>query len=156
MERSLYELFTGWRDLQYLPADLAKDSLPLFPISLFTHPNFHCAWPTPPNTHSAGPVLLCTHHHFHLLWSLYGFSNNIFVCLLFSSYSSFFHLFVPDSPLIISQSSFLHLFFFALKSNFLFMGSSTGQIPINQNFSWFHLSIPVSLVKLSPLLIFKY
>lgn len=32
MEREVYELFTGLRDLQYMPADLAKDLLPLLSI----------------------------------------------------------------------------------------------------------------------------
>ena len=39
--RSVYELFTGQRDLQYMPADLAKDIAPPPSISLFTHPIFH-------------------------------------------------------------------------------------------------------------------
>lgn len=41
MERNVYELFTSQRDLQYMPADVAKDSLPPVSISLFTHPIFH-------------------------------------------------------------------------------------------------------------------
>ena len=38
---SVYELFTGSGDLQYMPADLATDLLPVLSISLFTHPIFH-------------------------------------------------------------------------------------------------------------------
>lgn len=36
-EVSVHKLFTGWRDLQYTPADLAKDPLPLHLIIYSSH-----------------------------------------------------------------------------------------------------------------------
>lgn len=106
MERSVYELFTGPGDLQYMPADLAKDPLPLH-LSIYSSHLPLCL------THT-----LYTHTHtlpvyiynitFIFLWSLYAFPI-IFVRLHFSS-SSLNQLFVLDpflSFLIPSVTSLL-------------------------------------------------
>lgn len=91
IERSVYELFKGSGDLQYTPADLAKDSLPLLSISLFTHHILYSLFDRHPFTHT-----VYVYYNAVIFYVLFMPSPICVVHLHFISYSSFIHLFVPD------------------------------------------------------------
>lgn len=117
IEISVYELFTGSRDLQYTPADLAKDPLPLHLIIYSSHLPL-CF------TH----LHLYTHRvdlHITSLSSFYGLfvpSPITFVHLCFVSYLPFIHLeFLQISPL---PPVFFHSLFYLPHFLFTYFHSS--------------------------------